>query len=64
MALRARIGAVSRADRPVHRLQDLGHHEGGQGARRHPLRLRRLRQHGAGGRHRVVCQKSLQTPKP
>ena len=64
MALRARIGAVSRADRPVHRLQDLGHHEGGQGARRHPLRLRCLRQHGAGGRHRVVCRESLETPKP
>jgi hypothetical protein len=53
-----------RADRPVHRVQDLGDHEGGQGARRHALRLRCLRQHGAGGRHRVVCRKSLQTPKP
>lgn len=36
---RARIGAVTRADRPVHRVQDLGDHEGGQGARWHPLRL-------------------------
>ena len=38
-AWRARIGAVTRADRPVHRVQDLGDHEGGQGARWHPLRL-------------------------
>jgi hypothetical protein len=43
--------ALSRADRPVHRIQDLGDHEGRQGARRHPLRVRRLRQHGPRGRH-------------
>lgn len=49
---------ICRVNRPVHRIQNLGHNEGRQGARRHSSGLRCICKHGPWRRHWIVCSLS------